>query len=1430
MKQRIITLLLLLFASFLLTGCDLFGGGDTTTATPTTTTTTTTEIVTTTENTTTEEITTSGTTTTENMGVYFEVVFYNGDNSILETQNVLEGTDAAIPATPTKTSTAQYTYTFYNWDQTYSNVTEDMDIYPVFIQTINYYTVNFYDGDSSILTTLSVPFGSAATEPATAPTKADSGTEKYTFTTWDKPFTNIVGDLEIYPLFSVSFNSELLYFLVEDMFGNDDPYNSFDSEEMAAELLVVSEMPSEEDLYNMLLDVWDLYLELFSVRTSTDLQAWYAATESIGLNKTLLITMFYNAMTTGVTNDLAYALEDFNYYTAEFAEKSQMLLDYNADLLALGAEAETYCLTGVNPLLIVECQEYWETLKQKNDLQQAFYMELDNVSWNDSNFNWDVWYDIENLQHEVLWVTEFSTDPSDITASQALLDAYIEGLITAEEVLYLPLMAMYVDYMSIEMILSGSTYSDLDVPDLGNVKNIRQHLEELFYGNQQDFVEGDKYYRGYVAYLQMIPNVEWSIQYITEELERADVRYADQQVTTGFLTDATNEANLKQLMGTVYDGLDAIMLAIDEETFNTVVDLVMDIMVQQININMDGPDINPQMYFTAENIMLVTGKLDMFIAAFYGTLDQIDYDNLKLLLLDYAEYSYTSEGLIPTEIDALLLSNGLLFDKFLTYFQFGVGEITNLLQSVDIVKATALAELAQQDFGMMTEIDITVLVSQGIDILIGDGSVDISLILQYMADIYFEVNQAATILPGDLTQLQTDIDIYITDVLLLIGIVKNYNSHLISASEVEVIFDLIARVQRIPSWFNDEVGFSTVTDPIEYYGDYLYEQFVNENFNGEPVFSVITNILDIFGMIDEEAAYYQVRSIQQYILGLTFSRDFVGIQDWVNNLESFGYTQAQMTDYLINYLQIYTTENKDGDSWFNEQLINLNNEIAFWQGEYDYADTQMQNIDAYIQGVIAGLDSLLIPDAELYWEASKEYHYRLFGYENVDWELAQQLDYLYIGDLKTIVEAIYTASDPLDQTALDVAIADYDAFVAMHGGDEDNYEGERLADLIARYKDYYYLYYSYNLDVYQPIVDIIDANLLYEDLIMEICWGEMYDAGMYAYYMLDQDWYVSEMSFRQEEIVDMYEGLTFIRVLDDLVNDTLIVPETTEAINLVLDDLQNMISAMPPESFALIEQVINMMMEMPNNDGQDESMDFYIPFTASELYAFSLDLSAFLKLRTQTLDAVDLDTLEAYILIVITEYVEDMNLDTVSEAAKILEMNTLVIKYIGFADVTLTEFTNLLDGLTEINIQMILDLIDDFTMGGDNIYSQVISVAQVLDEIYDPAQIDLDVIIDMIIEIYYDQADLTTLDMVDVQTAWKVYLTTIEALIPTVATYDPNVLDPLTYPNLLELQQRVMYLSYMFFDPEDIINNPPAFGYDNQLLEELIMELFNERE
>ena len=112
------------------------------------------------------------------------VTFKDWDGTVLKTQEVQYGGDAEAPADPTRVG-----YTFTGWDKAFTNIMADLVVTAQY--SINTYTVTFKDWNGTVLKTQEVQYGGDAEAPAD-PTRVG-----YTFTGWDKAFTNITADLVV---------------------------------------------------------------------------------------------------------------------------------------------------------------------------------------------------------------------------------------------------------------------------------------------------------------------------------------------------------------------------------------------------------------------------------------------------------------------------------------------------------------------------------------------------------------------------------------------------------------------------------------------------------------------------------------------------------------------------------------------------------------------------------------------------------------------------------------------------------------------------------------------------------------------------------------------------------------------------------------------------------------------------------------------------------------------------------------------------------------------------------------------------------------------------------------------------------------------------------------------------------------------------------
>lgn len=117
----------------------------------------------------------------------YEVRFFDADgNQYGGTQWVEEGQSAVIPGDPYKAG-----YEFLGWAQDFTNITENLDVYPTY--AIKSYTVTFED-ETGVIKTERVKYGANATAPATSEIRIPVGKE---FAGWEGSYKNITGDTSI---------------------------------------------------------------------------------------------------------------------------------------------------------------------------------------------------------------------------------------------------------------------------------------------------------------------------------------------------------------------------------------------------------------------------------------------------------------------------------------------------------------------------------------------------------------------------------------------------------------------------------------------------------------------------------------------------------------------------------------------------------------------------------------------------------------------------------------------------------------------------------------------------------------------------------------------------------------------------------------------------------------------------------------------------------------------------------------------------------------------------------------------------------------------------------------------------------------------------------------------------------------------------------
>ena len=140
---------------------------------------------------------------------YWAARFWN-ESKLHVTEWILDGTKAIEPedyfedyTVPTKTSTAQYDYTFNSWSGDFDSVlTESRDFYATYSSTIRRYNVYFYNDTELLYTVENIPYGGSTKYIGSTPTKLGvDNPDEYVFKGWMPLPENITGETYCYALF-----------------------------------------------------------------------------------------------------------------------------------------------------------------------------------------------------------------------------------------------------------------------------------------------------------------------------------------------------------------------------------------------------------------------------------------------------------------------------------------------------------------------------------------------------------------------------------------------------------------------------------------------------------------------------------------------------------------------------------------------------------------------------------------------------------------------------------------------------------------------------------------------------------------------------------------------------------------------------------------------------------------------------------------------------------------------------------------------------------------------------------------------------------------------------------------------------------------------------------------------------------------------------
>ncbi len=149
----------------------------------------------------------------------YTVTWINDDGTVLETdENVPYGTTPAYNGeTPTKTATAQFTYTHSGWTPEVVAVTGNVTYKATYTATVNKYTVTWINDDGTELEKdENVPYGTVPTYDKETPAKAATAEFTYVFDKWTPEVVAVTGDATYKATYTETVNKYTVTWMDED--------------------------------------------------------------------------------------------------------------------------------------------------------------------------------------------------------------------------------------------------------------------------------------------------------------------------------------------------------------------------------------------------------------------------------------------------------------------------------------------------------------------------------------------------------------------------------------------------------------------------------------------------------------------------------------------------------------------------------------------------------------------------------------------------------------------------------------------------------------------------------------------------------------------------------------------------------------------------------------------------------------------------------------------------------------------------------------------------------------------------------------------------------------------------------------------------------------------------------------------------------------
>ena len=612
----------------------------------------------------------------------------------------------------------------------------------------------------------------------------------------------------------------------------------------------------------------------------------------------------------------------------------------------------------------------------------------------------------------------------------------------------------------------------------------------------------------------------------------------------------------------------------------------------------------------------------------------------------------------------------------------------------------------------------------------------------------------------------------------------------------------------------------------------LIQMMTEDELTEMEIEEEIDMYLYVLGIFSEEHLY-QI---------LSFVTTKFGELQTIDNAEDFNTWVAELTgnpdmddEFVVNTL-MHMLSTMIANSYEYFDISYIDDDIAYFQNRVDENQIMMDGIRSDVVNYCTTSTSMP-SECIAYYDASvqnlnnyfMEYD-RLYNdyFRSVDFEGSERYQELQ----ELIDQYFYYTYEDINLSEAAAYLSDYNGLLLTLNPDEYTAYMPIL--------NAFWAYLLYEDTVYYPLEDsldgIIDTTGDHRLVKNQIVW---YFGDYQNLFWDNQNWH-GEINNSQQERARMLDQHRTMSIFYGYLQTPGGLANIRELVEDLYTSAKELLTTVDSDLFDLVMEIMHLTMNLEEDENPDlsflltpENLAFYIPKF--------VDILEFFQTKFDT-GAISIDNLVTIGEDILTRVIQSQDM---TETEKALILSLALPKVEEYVTMALDEFDNLINFLNSIDVvkvEAILDFVKLFAQNGpdgpdmsvleddgpDNYVLMIWTIANFADVMLGDGSLDLSMIVDDVINLYYDITTQFEPDEVlkaSVKAAANLNIARLLELSAIIGAYNPVAIGVDGVIAMEEFMARGQALAGMFSSGFESILEPIEFGYTHQAFVDLVQNM-----